>query len=70
MAVLAAYQRRQTDHALGDDPDYIALNDARRIPVELASYFSDFNYLTRRGSQAAVADAWAIIERMSSGERL
>jgi hypothetical protein len=28
------------------------------------------DYLTHRGSQAAYADAWAIIERTSSGERL
>jgi hypothetical protein len=46
------------------------LSDARRMQVDLASYFNDYDYLTHRGSQAADADAWAIIERMSSGERL
>ena len=70
MAVLAAYQRRQKDHALGDDPDYVALGDERRMQADLASYFKIHDYLKRRGSQAADADAWAAIKSMSSGERL
>jgi hypothetical protein len=34
------------------------------------SYFDDLNYLKGRGKQPADADAWAVIHRMSSGERL
>ena len=70
MAVLAAYQRRQKDHALGGDPDYIALDDQARMQADLASYFRDYDYLKSRGSQVADADAWEVIKRMSSGERL
>jgi hypothetical protein len=70
MAVLAAYQRRGEEHALEDDQDYVALEDARRIQADLASYFKDYNYLKGRGTEAADADAWAVVERMSSGERL
>ena len=70
MAVLAAYQRRRDDHALADDPDYVALEDEKRMQTDLTSYFKDYDALKGRGAQPADADAWAIIERMSSGERL
>jgi len=70
MAVLAAYQRRRDDHALADDPDYIALQDQKRMQADLVSYFKDYDDLKRRGTQVANADARAIIHRMSSGERL
>jgi len=70
MAVLAAYQRRQKDHALGDDPDYVALDDEKRMQADLATYFKEYHYLKSRGTQLADADAWAVNERMSSGERL
>ena len=67
MAVLAAYERRQKDHALGDDPDYVALDDEGRMQADLTSYFRNYDNLKSRGSQLADADAWAVIERMSSG---
>jgi hypothetical protein len=70
MAVVAANQRRRDDHALADDPDYVALEDAKRMQADLASYFKDYDYLKGRGAQPADADAWAVIDRMSSGERL
>jgi Putative zinc dependent peptidase (DUF5700) len=70
MGVLAAYQRRRDDHALADDPDYIALQDQNRMQSDLASYFKDYQYLKNRRTQLADADAWAVITRMSSGERL
>ena len=70
MAVLAAYQRRREDHALADDPDYVALEDEKRMQADLVSYFKDYDYLKSRRTQLADADARAIIERMSSGERL
>jgi len=70
IAVLAAYQRRQKDHALGDDPDYVALNDQARIQSDIAIYFRDYDDLKSCGSRVADADAWKVIKRMSSGERL
>jgi len=70
MAVLAAYQRRRDEHALADDPDYIALEDQKRMKADLASYLKDYQYLKSRRTQLADADARAVIERMSSGERL
>jgi len=70
MAVLAAWPRRRDEHALADDPDYVALEDAERMQDDLASYRKDVAYLAGRGGQPADADAWAVIERMSSGERL
>jgi hypothetical protein len=37
---------------------------------DLVSYFKDYNYLKKRWSEPAGAEAWAVIHRMSSGERL
>jgi hypothetical protein len=70
MGVLAAYQRRSEEHALADDPDYVALQDEKRMQADLESYFKDYDYLVGRGNQAADPDAWAVIHRMSPGERL
>ena len=70
MAVLAAYERRRADHALADDPDYVALEDAKRMEDELAAYRKDYDYLKSRGTQPVDGAAWAVITRMSSGERL
>lgn len=70
MAVLAAYSRRQQEDALADDSDYIALQDVKQMQAELTNYFKDYDYLKSRGSQAADKESWAVIERMSSGERL
>jgi hypothetical protein len=70
MAVLAATARRREDHALADDQDYVALQDKQRMQHDEAAYFEDLRTLEARAAQPADADAWAVIERMSSGERL
>jgi hypothetical protein len=70
MAVLAAYQRRSEDQALTDDADYVALEDQKRMQTDLVTYFKDYDYLKSRGIQPVDADAWAVMHRMSSGERL
>lgn len=63
-------QRRSDEHALADYSDYLALEDAKRMKADLTSYFKDYDYLRVRGARPADADAWAVIDRMSSGERL
>ncbi len=70
MAVWAAYDRRQQEHALEDDPDYVALIDEARIRKDEVLYFKDYQYLRKRGDEPADAAAWAAIDGMSSGERL
>ena len=70
MAVLAAYQRRRAEHALWGDSDYVALEDEKRVQADLTSYFKDYDYLKSRRTQLADRDAWSVIDRMSSGERL
>jgi hypothetical protein len=70
MAVLAAYQRRHDEHALADDEDYVALQDEARMQRDEALYFDDLHYLEKRGDAPADDEAWAVIKRMSSGERL
>lgn len=70
MAVWAAYDRRTREHALQDDADYVALIDDARMRKDEALYFKDYEYLKARGQEPADDAAWAVIERMSSGERL
>ena len=70
MAVLAAYQRRRDQNALNDDGDYVALQDEARMRRDEALYLDDLHYLERRGAAPADAEAWAVVQRMSSGERL
>ena len=70
MAVWAAFARRRDEHALGDDRDYLALEDAARMQADVAAYLKEYEYLKARGAQPADAEAWAVSHRMSSGERL
>jgi hypothetical protein len=70
MAVLAAYERRRQEHALDDDGDYVALQDEGRMQRDEVRYFEDLRYLQSRATEAADASARAVIDRMSSGERL
>jgi hypothetical protein len=70
MAVLAAYQRRAEEHALSDDGDYVALQNESRMRQDEMRYFEDLHYLEHRSPEPADPAAWAVIDRMSSGERL
>jgi hypothetical protein len=70
MAVLAAFRHRRQDGALGDDPDYVALQNQPRMQVLLRAYFHDYDYLKGRGREPADEAAWAVVHRMSSGDRL
>ncbi len=70
MAVWAADARRKQEHALQDDADYVALIDEARMSHDETLYFKDYQYLKARGEEPADTAAWAVIQRMSSGERL
>jgi hypothetical protein len=69
-AVLAALDRRTRERALADDDDYSALGDEQRMEQDEARYFQEYDALKRRGLEVADAEALAVIERMSGGERL
>ena len=69
-AVLAGLARRARDGALADDDDYAALGDAARMQRNEARYLREFDSLRRRGIEPADEAALAVLERMSSGERL
>ena len=69
-AVLAALDRRTRERALADDEDYRALGDEQQMEQDEARYFQEYDALKRRGVAVADADALAVIERMSGGERL
>jgi len=70
IAVLAAWERRRAESALDGDPDYAALQDEARIRKDTADYFRDYDALAVRGGRPLDAQSWAVIDRMSSGERL
>lgn len=70
MAVWAVYERRRAENALNDDDDYVALQDAARMRRDEELYIQDLNYLRTRAAEPADSAAWAVVERMSSGERL
>jgi hypothetical protein len=69
-AVLAAHERRTREDALGHDEDYVALGDEERMRRYEAAYAEDHQYLARRGADPVDDKALAVIERMSSGDRL
>jgi hypothetical protein len=70
LAVLAAWERRRSENALDDGSDYAALEDPARMRQDAAAYFREYDSLAGRGDEPADAGAWAVIELMSSGERL
>ncbi|GEM_PF-920726 len=70
MAVLAATERRRSEHALSDDADYVALQDEQRMQRDEALYFKEYDGLEKRGDRPVDKEAWAVLDRMSAGERL
>lgn len=70
LAVYVARARRAAEGALGTDPDYVALEDPAQMRVLEERYDGQYRYLQGRGIGPADKDAWAVIDRMSSGDRL
>ncbi len=70
MAVLAAWERRRAEGALGDDPDYVALGDEAAMRAEEREYFRLFDGLAAEGDVKSPEDAMERIMRFSSGGRL
>jgi rhamnogalacturonyl hydrolase YesR len=69
-AVFAAADRRRLEGALSDDPDYVALQDEDRMKRDEVLYFREYDRLASRGTQPAAKEDWAVLDKMSSGERL
>ncbi|HEY7288588.1 MAG TPA: DUF5700 domain-containing putative Zn-dependent protease [Vicinamibacterales bacterium] len=69
-AVLAGLERRRRDGALKDDEDYVALADTLRMQHDDELYFQEYDALARRDTDPADQHALAVLDRMSSGERL
>jgi hypothetical protein len=69
-AVYAARARRASENALLSDPDYAALESADQMEILERRYFEQYRYLKNRGNQSVDDAAFAVIERMSSGDRL
>jgi hypothetical protein len=70
LAVLAARPRRVMENALQDDPDYVALEDPVQMRALEKRFNEQYRYLQNRGNEVADKDAFAVITRMSSGDRL
>ena len=69
-AVLAGLERRTRDGALNDDEDYVALGNAPRMQQDEVQFLQDYDALAGRDTEAADKEALAVLDRMSSGERL
>lgn len=70
MAVYVARARRAAEHALSDDPDYVALENPEEMRVLERRYDEQYQYLKERGDEPVDKDAFAVLDRMSSGDRL
>ena len=70
LAVHVARARRATEGALATDPDYVALEDPAQMLVLERRYDEQYRYLQGRGVEPVDQAAWAVLERMSSGDRL
>lgn len=70
LAVYAARPRRAAEHALLSDPDYVALESAEQMRILEQRYDEQYRYLKGRGNQPADKEALAVMDRMSSGDRL
>lgn len=70
LAVHVARARRASEGALGTDPDYVALEDPARMLALERQYDEQYRYLQGRGVEPVDKDAWAVLDQMSSGDRL
>ena len=66
----AARLRRAAEHGLLSDSEYVALESAERMRILEQRYHEQYRYLKDRGNQPAEKQALAVIDRMSSGDRL
>jgi len=70
MAVHVARKRRAAEGALEADADYVALANPETMRALEQKYNEKYRYLQTRGMEPADKDARAVIEAMSSGDRL
>ena len=70
LGVLAARPRRTIEHALQDDPDYVALGNPEQMRELEKRYSEQYRYLQSRGAALADKAAFDVVNRMSSGDRL
>ena len=70
MGVYATYRRREAEHALQDDPDYVALANPEQMRVLERRYNELYENLKHRKNEPADRDAFSVVEKMSSGDRL
>ena len=70
MAVYAAWDWRERAGALSADEDYEALQDEERMARYEREYFEMYHRLRSEPIRPLADSDWAIIERMSSGDRL
>lgn len=70
LAVHAARAARAEAHALADDRDYRALEDPPTLERILARYRDRIAFLESEVNRSLRDEHWAVVEEMSSGERL
>ncbi len=70
MGVYAPLRIRQRSGVLDNDPDYIALQNEECMAEYERQYWQDYQYLHHRGAEPLDQDAFAVLGRMSTGDRL
>jgi len=70
MAVYAAYEERLKNNALGNDQDYVALQDTVLMKKYTARYFEIYNHFRNNANAVLTEKDWAMLTELSSGERL
>jgi len=70
MAVYAAYDERLENNALGNDQDYVALQDTVVMKKYTARYFEIYNHFRNNANAVLTEKDWAMLTELSSGERL
>ena len=70
MAVHAVWRQRMQHNAMSQDEDYVALQDGERMARYEEYYFDLHRQLSTAPARPLTDSDWAIVDRMSGGDRL
>jgi hypothetical protein len=70
MAVYAAYNERLKGNALGNDQDYVAIQDTILMKKYTERYFEIYNHFTTKSNDTLTVKDWSMLAELSSGKRL
>jgi hypothetical protein len=70
MAVYAAYEERLKNNALGNDQDYVALQDTALMRKYTNRYFEIYNHFLCHSKDTLTENDWSLLGELSSDKRL